>query len=100
MHGIKFDSFVEFIFEWRNSFVCLFICLQYMYYIHVQKGFIIFQLCRPCLKLTGLQNPIRVLHFMVNSDSYVRIGVSIMNFYNQCVDFSISEKKCWSKIDI
>ena len=45
---------------------------------------------RPWLKYNGLQNPIRVLRCMVNSDSYVRVCVLIMNFYNHCVDFFIS----------
>ena len=44
-----------------------------------------------------LQNLIRVLHCMMNDNSYVRIRVKSMNFQNQCVDFSISVKKCWSK---
>ena len=36
----------------------------------------------------------------MNSDSFVRTRVLIMNFYNQFVDLSISVRKCWSKIDI
>ena len=37
MHGMKFESFAKFIFEWKTPFMCGFICLQYMYYIYVQK---------------------------------------------------------------
>ena len=36
-HGIKFESFAKCIFKWKNPFMCGFICLQYMYYIQVQK---------------------------------------------------------------
>ena len=38
MHGMKFESIAKFIFEWKNLSMCGFICLQYMYYIYVQKG--------------------------------------------------------------
>ena len=83
MHGIKFESFAKFIFERKNPFMCGFICLQYMYFIYVpefmyRRGFIV-QLFRPWLRHNGLQNLIRVLHSMVNSNSYVRIRVKIMN---------------------
>ena len=42
MHGIKFESFAKFIFGWKKTFMCGFICLQYMYlymyiYIYLQK---------------------------------------------------------------
>ena len=57
MHGIKFESFAKFDFE-----------------------FVIVQLFRPWLKHNGLQNPIRVLRCMVNCGSYVRICVFIMSF--------------------
>ena len=38
MHGIKFESFAKFIFEWKNPFMCGFICFPYMYlymYIYI-----------------------------------------------------------------
>ena len=38
--------------------------------------------------------------WMVNNNSYVRIRVWISDCYHQCVDFFISVKKHWSKIDI
>ena len=98
MHGIRFESFVKFIFEWKKLTVGLSvcnICIIFMY----RRGFIIVQLFRPWLKHNGLPNPIRVLRCMGNSDSYVRIRVLIMNFSNKNVYFSISVKKCWSKID-
>ena len=64
--------------------MCVFICLQYMYFSYVpgfmyRRGFIIVELFRPWLRHDGLQNPIRVLHFKVNSNSYVRIRVKTMN---------------------
>ena len=68
-------------------------CTIFMY----RRGFIIIQLFRPGRKHNGLKNLLRVLHCMAKSNSYVRIRVKIMNCFNQCVGFSISVKKCWSK---
>ena len=67
MHGIKFESFAKFIFDWKNPFMCGFISLKYMYFIYVsgfmyRRGFIIVQSFRPWLRHNGLQNLIRVLH--------------------------------------
>ena len=72
------------------------ICTIFMY----TRGFIIVHLFRPWLRHNGLQNLIRVLHCMVNSNSYARIRVKITYCWNQWVDFSISVKKCWSKNSI
>ena len=46
-------------------------CTSFMY----RRGFIIVQLFRPWRKHNGPQNLIRVLHCLVNSNSYVRIRV-------------------------
>ena len=51
----------------------------YVYIFMYRRGFFIVQLFRPWLRHNGLQNLIRALHCMVNSNSYVRIHVKIIN---------------------
>ena len=90
VHGIKFESFVKFIFELKtHSSVGLSICNICTIFVY-RTDFIIVQLFRPWPRHNGLKNLIRARHCMVNSNSYVRIRVKIINFYNQCVDFSVS----------
>ena len=66
----------KFIIEWKNTYMCGFICLS----IYAQKR-LYHRPILPRLRHNGLR-------------------VKIMNFYNQCVDFSISVKKYWWKNDI
>ena len=102
MHCIKFESFAKCVYEWKKS-ICVRVYLFaiyvviYVYIFMYRRGFFIIQLFRPWLRHNGLQNLIRALHCMVNSNSYVRIHVKIVNLKNQCVVFSILVKKCWSK---
>ena len=57
-----------------------------MYYILYRRGFIIVQLFRPWLRHNGLQNPISVLHCMVNNNAYVRI--------DPCKNYEFLESMC------